>query len=494
MTNLLETNRLFSFRKINLDDIPLIHRWFNQSHVQEFYSLRNWSEEEVLTKLKPYILEEKHVYPFIVYDNNKPIAYVQYYCIKDFPWTDEAFTWSDESPWTGQDLPEAIVQQGAGMDIFIGEKEFLGKGYGAEIIKQFLHQVIWPRFSYCVVDPDIKNKPGIRCYHKLGFKDHKIIHSKDALGNKVQLNLMILSNNSIHDCKFNALKKNMENIYGNIGIKWITDLPFTVDKLRNFWNLRNVQPVSNMSFHFVAKAVTESNQSVVLKIGIDKKVIDNEMSVLKFFDGRAAVKLIDYNEQYNALLIHQAIPGNSLKSVYPEQSEYVMDEYIKTVNKLHKFKLLANSSFPHIKEWLVALDQVSSDKIPVNLLNQAIQLKNNLLQTSRNEILLHGDLHHDNVLLNGNEWIVIDPKGVVGEVEFELAAFDFIHSSELNKNNLESLFLERIKLLSMKARLDCQRLKGWVFVRLILAAAWSIEDKDNPTWAINLAELLYGIF
>lgn len=37
--------------------------------------------------------------------------------------------------------------------------------------------------------------------------------------------------------------------------------------------------------------------------------------------------------------------------------------------------------------------------------------------------MLHVDLHHDNILQNGNEWLVIDPKGVVGEPAYEVAAF-----------------------------------------------------------------------
>lgn len=292
-------------------------------------------------------------------------------------------------------------------------------------------------------------------------------------------------------CKYEILKKNMQNIHGSNGEKWITDLPGIVDNLRDLWELKNIKPVDNMTFHFVAKAETEFNQPVVIKIGLDKTVTESEVSALRFFNGHAAVKLLDYDSNYHALLLQQAIPGKSLKSIYPEKCDCVIDEYINTINKLHCQKNSDIHLFIHISEWLSSLDRIKSDKIPKNLLNKAIQLKNHLLNTSKNEIILHGDLHHDNVILNGTEWIVIDPKGVIGEAEFEIAAFDVIHSSEFNKEDLRKLFDSRIKRLSEKSKLDFQRIKDWFFVRLILSAVWSVEDKSDPSWAINLVNIIY---
>ena len=56
----IHSNKI-EFRPLSLSDIPLIHQWFNLPHVKEFYSLRNWTEDEVLKKLQPYILNEKPV-------------------------------------------------------------------------------------------------------------------------------------------------------------------------------------------------------------------------------------------------------------------------------------------------------------------------------------------------------------------------------------------------------------------------------------------------
>src|SRR5262249_46590382 len=68
--------------------------------------------------------------------------------------------------------------------------------------------------------------------------------------------------------------------------------------------------------------------------------------------------------------------------------------------------------------------RLSEDRqIPAALVEIAAVLYAELCSSQRERRLFHGDLHHDNVLSDAERgWIVIDPKGVVGEVEYELGA------------------------------------------------------------------------
>jgi streptomycin 6-kinase len=112
------------------------------------------------------------------------------------------------------------------------------------------------------------------------------------------------------------------------------------------------------------------------------------------------------------------------------------------------------------------------------------------LQTTDIQFFLHGDLHQDNILQHENKWFAIDPKGVVGDPLFEIAAFDFIHETEKNAPNIKELFESRMTLIGKQSSLNIQRIRDWVFVRLILSAVWSIEDNGDPSWAISLASKL----
>jgi aminoglycoside 6'-N-acetyltransferase len=172
---------LLSFEVIRKDDIPLMHSWFNEPHVQRFYSLREWSEAEVLHKLLPAIEFKNRLFGFIIFFQQKPIGYIQYYSVKDFPWPQ-------------QDFAPNVEKEAAGLDLFIGNPSFIGKGLGSAIITQFLEDLIWPRFQFCVVDPDERNLASIKLFEKCKFVRHKKIISKDSLDKTVTLLLMVKEN------------------------------------------------------------------------------------------------------------------------------------------------------------------------------------------------------------------------------------------------------------------------------------------------------------
>ncbi len=283
-----------------------------------------------------------------------------------------------------------------------------------------------------------------------------------------------------------SFKQNISATFGKSGQDWLQELPNIVLKLKERWGLSGIDPFPNMTYHFVAKATQFPNISVVLKIGCDKKHMQYEDALLKHFQGEGAVRVLDFQKDLNALLLEQANPGHTLKSFYPSKLDMVMNVYGNVVHKIHSHTLGNTNRFPSISQWLEALDKADFD---TQLLHSAKNKRDALLSTMNSLKLLHGDLHLDNILENDGEWICIDPKGVLGEPEFEAAAFDIFAPSEIATASTP-LFLERIDKLAKVMHLAPDRLRDWFFVRLVLSAAWSLEDGGDPSKAIKLATLL----
>lgn len=166
------------FEPLNESHFDLILRWFNEPHVQAFYSLRPWTYEEVFKKLLPYVRGEKQVSSFIIFFKKHPVGYIQSYPVKDHP-------------WENQDLSEEITQEAAGFDLFIGDVSYLHKGLGSQIVECFLENHIWPHYRYCLADPDVRNEASIRLFQKCGFIEHKQIDSVNALKQKVTLKILM---------------------------------------------------------------------------------------------------------------------------------------------------------------------------------------------------------------------------------------------------------------------------------------------------------------
>ncbi|NBT86565.1 MAG: streptomycin phosphotransferase, partial [Alphaproteobacteria bacterium] len=143
---------------------------------------------------------------------------------------------------------------------------------------------------------------------------------------------------------------------------------------------------------------------------------------------------------------------------------------------------------PHIKDWLMALDKDSA--IPDAYLKKAQKLRDQLLQTAKPDVLLHGDLHHDNILQNDNDWLVIDPKGVIGEPAYEVAAFIRNPIPELPHHaDATTIIHNRITRFSELLGIPAKGILDWCFVQAVLAWIWSIEDGCDTTYFEQLTKI-----
>jgi streptomycin 6-kinase len=107
-------------------------------------------------------------------------------------------------------------------------------------------------------------------------------------------------------------------------------------------------------------------------------------------------------------------------------------------------------------------------------------------------VLLHGDLHHFNILAAERQpWLALDPKGVVGEPAYEVGALLRNPYPEfLTWPNLDRVLARRVNQLAEELGFDRERLVGWGFAQAVLSGWWSYEDHGHG-WesGIALAEL-----
>lgn len=112
-----------------------------------------------------------------------------------------------------------------------------------------------------------------------------------------------------------------------------------------------------------------------------------------------------------------------------------------------------------------------------------------LLASPRDVTVLHGDIHHGNVLDFGPlGWLAIDPKGLYGERTFDYANIFCNPDGEhaLVRDN----FSRRIELVANVAGIERQRLLQWVLAWTGLSTAWMLEDgSDDIDSRIEIGKL-----
>ncbi len=286
-------------------------------------------------------------------------------------------------------------------------------------------------------------------------------------------------------------EENMKRLYGQQGQVWLNNLKNLVDQLAVKWGLSDLQPLKELSYNYILAGM-QKEKHVILKLGFDKSAMQREAAALKCFEGHKCIKVLGADMNMGALLLERAVPGQSLKSLFPEHDEEAIKITCKIMDGLHRVLFKESKQFQHISDWLSILDK--DWDIPRQFIKKARELRDSLLQTPTQNVLLHGDLHHGNILsCEKNKWIAIDPKGIIGEPAYEVGAF--IRNpmpTLLEQNDAKNIIQRRIMLFAKNFNLDEQRIWDWVYVQTILSACWMIEDDLDPGYFLNFVQILLG--
>ena len=115
-----------------------------------------------------------------------------------------------------------------------------------------------------------------------------------------------------------------------------------------------------------------------------------------------------------------------------------------------------------------------------------------LLAAPREVAVLHGDLHHGNVLDGGGRgWLAIDPKGLLGERGFDFA--NIFCNPDLALALAPGRLERQLGVVAEAANLERERLLRWVLAYAGLSAAWTINEGDEPDVALPVAEIAAGL-
>jgi len=288
------------------------------------------------------------------------------------------------------------------------------------------------------------------------------------------------------------LEKNITSLYGEAGKAWLDRLPAISRAIAADQALSDLQPLRGLSYNYLFTAQDKrSGNPVVIKVGFSADEITREAAALTHFAGAGCVRLLRSVPQHNALLLQALQPGHTLKSLYPASDPDAVDACLQMMKQIYARPCPQQHSFPSVAEWLEAFAHVPAQALPGSMLAKAQALAKELLADSTDEVVLHGDLHHENCLNHAGSWLCIDPKGVVGDCAFEVGAF-LINpvGVVLEHPDLRGLTCRRLEQFAAGLNMDMKRLAAWSFVRVMLAAAWSVHCKSDPQAAIAVAQCI----
>jgi streptomycin 6-kinase len=292
------------------------------------------------------------------------------------------------------------------------------------------------------------------------------------------------------------------DLYAEEGLAWLKGLPALIDECARRWSL-TVEPPFALSYNYVAPAVRADGTPVVLKVGFPTGEPLDQIAALRIYDGHGMTQLLESDQERGAMLLERLLPGvplNQLES--DEQATAIAAQVMRELWQGPAGSPPADHPFPTVADWAAGMQRMrehfggTSGPFPARLVDEAESLFAELLGSQAAPVLLHGDLHHENILsARRAPWLALDPKGILGEPAYEVGA--------LLRNPLPQLLqrpdpgrvmARRIDQLAEALGIDRARIRGWGLAQAVLSAWWSVEDHGYG-WedTIACAELLAAI-
>ncbi|TAL59428.1 MAG: hypothetical protein EPN84_11165 [Legionella sp.] len=256
-----------------------------------------------------------------------------------------------------------------------------------------------------------------------------------------------------------------------------------LDYYIKFWQLTAVgEPIQTNTSILLPS--TYQDKPTMLKIALlSEEQLGNDL--MCWWKGQGAAMVLA--QHASAILLERAEGTKSLiqmaNSGLDNEATVIICDVISQLHAQQKpHKTLA---LVPLARWFKSLDRAAKQR--KGIFAQADQMAKQLIHQQKEIVVLHGDIHHENILDFGNRgWLAIDPKGLIGDRGFEYANL-FCNPS--SRACIPGRFEQQLVVVAKAANLDTLRLLQWILAYAGLSAAWHYEDGTEPDVAMKIAEM-----
>jgi streptomycin 6-kinase len=230
--------------------------------------------------------------------------------------------------------------------------------------------------------------------------------------------------------------------------------------------------------------VLAADQPAMLKVATVPEE-ERGATVLAWWGGKGAASVLALEGE--ALLMERATGSRSLVQMAASGDDDAGTRILcATAARLHAPRPGPPASSVPLETWFTDLAPAAARE--GGNLARAHAAATHLLETPREPTVLHGDLHHGNVLdFGARGWLAIDPKGVSGERGYDFA--NIFCNPDAATATAPGRLARQANVVAAAAGIDRARLLTWVLAYAGLSASWSMEDGDDPALALTVADI-----
>lgn len=236
--------------------------------------------------------------------------------------------------------------------------------------------------------------------------------------------------------------------------------------------------------HDLVHFARRGEEHVVVKVG-DPLARHREALALMSYQGDAHARLLEHDRDSGTLLIERVLPGDDQAPLARLDDDSATARIAELLLALHA-RQEAQPGLPALSDIGQAFAGPRDSRIPIDLRDRA-QAQFVELVAGEGHVVLHGDLHHLNVLNAGEGRVrAIDPHGWWGDPVFDTAAMlanprGLVEGGDargMDGRELARRWDRRVHILADITGFDVDRIQSWSFVACIIAELWMVESHD----------------
>jgi streptomycin 6-kinase len=258
------------------------------------------------------------------------------------------------------------------------------------------------------------------------------------------------------------------------------------------WELELGEPWPAEYSALVAPATLPDGTEVVVKVHLPDDVESvHDIDALLFWDGRGAVRLLDYDRAQRAMLLERCVPGTQLGQEYDDESLAIAAGVLRRLWREPSSEVPWRRLEVEAERWLAQLPERwerHGRPFERRLLDEGLDALRTLGPTQADVVLCHQDLHGGNILRAEREpWLAIDAKPIVAERAYDTVAL--VRDEPAVGELTVQMVRRRLHVLAELLELGRERMRGWGIAKHL---AWGLDgDAVHPHdigWARLISE------